>query len=204
MEFSFKGNKMVFNRELTELDELVLKFVAVLDRLEIDYVIFSGYVVILFGRSRNTEDVDVFVRPMSFEKFSGLWTALEKAGLECINVSSPKHAFESYLQEGLALRFAEKGSLIPNFEVKFPKDVYHNYPLVHPLEVLLNGRRVRTSELEFQIAFKLQLGSEKDFEDARHLYKIFKEHLNLEKLKSHVKELRVEKVAGEILWQEKL
>jgi hypothetical protein len=58
-----------------------------------------------------------------------------------------------------------------------------------------------TSEIEMQIAFKLKLGSEKDFEDARHLYKVFKEHLNMNKLKSHISELGVEKEAEETLWK---
>jgi hypothetical protein len=52
-----------------------------------------------------------------------------------------------------------------------------------------------------QIAFKLKLGSEKDFEDARHLYKMFKEHLNINKLKSHISELGVKKEVEEALWK---
>ena len=61
MEFEFKGNKIIFNRELFGLDTLVLKFVKILDAHEIDYVIISGYIAILFCRSRNTEDVDLFI-----------------------------------------------------------------------------------------------------------------------------------------------
>jgi hypothetical protein len=43
-------------RELSELDRLVLEFVKC---LEFDYVIVAGYVAILLGRARTTDDVDI-------------------------------------------------------------------------------------------------------------------------------------------------
>ena len=52
MEYELKDNKLTFSRELSELDELVMRFVALLDKTGIKYVIISGYVAILFGRSR--------------------------------------------------------------------------------------------------------------------------------------------------------
>lgn len=58
-----------------------------------------------------------------------------------------------------------------------------------------------TSELELQIAFKLYLGSGKDFEDARHLYNIFKDHLDIDLLRRQIAELNVEKQAAEVLWK---
>ena len=68
MEFEFSENKIKFEREPSNLDKLVIKFAGILDRLEIEYVIVSGYIAILFGRSRNTENVDLFVEEMRFEK----------------------------------------------------------------------------------------------------------------------------------------
>ena len=201
MEFVFEAGKIVFDRELSDLDKLVVKFTKTLTGLGIDYVIVSGYIAILFGRSRNTEDVDLFIEEMPFEKFRVFWAVLEKAGFECINESSPETGYNDYLEKKLALRFAEKGEIIPNFELKFPKTKYNRYSLENKVEVILNGERVNTSELELQIAFKLKLGSEKDFEDARHLYKVFKEHLNTEILQGHVRELRVEREAERILWK---
>lgn len=52
MEFEFKKNKIVFNRELSDLDQLVISFTKILNRQKIDYVIISGYIAILFGKSR--------------------------------------------------------------------------------------------------------------------------------------------------------
>ncbi len=201
MEFEFKGNKILFERRLSNLDKLVLRFVKILGKLEIDYVIISGYIAILFGRSRNTEDVDLFIEEMPLEKFRKFWKELEKQGFECLNTSKPEDAYRDYLKEMVAVRFAEKGMIQPNFELKFPKTKYNRYSLEHKVEVLLNRERLFTSEIELQIAFKLSLGSDKDFEDARHLYKVFKEDLDIGLLKRQIRELRVEKEAGKVLWK---
>ena len=201
MEFEFKKNEIVFNRELSNLDKLVLKFVKVLDSQKIDYVIISGYVAILFGRSRNTEDIDLFIEEMSFEKFSSLWESINETGFECINEFTPKRGYYEYLQNKTALRFAEKGTFLPNFELKFPHSKINFYSLKNKVCVLLNNENVNISELELQIAFKLKLGSEKDFEDCRHLYNVFKEHLNISLLKKHISELKVENETERILWK---
>ena len=66
---------------------------------------------------------------------------------------------------------------------------------------MLNNENVNISELELQIAFKLKLGFEKDFEDCRHLYNVFKEYLNISLLKKHISELKVENEAERILWK---
>ena len=45
---------------------------------------------------------------------------LKKRGFWCLNAEKPLEIF-SYLKDGLAVRFAEEGKSIPNFEVKFVK-----------------------------------------------------------------------------------
>jgi len=201
MKLEFSKGRIVFNRELSELDKLVLKFVKILDNAKIDYVIISGYIAILFGRSRNTEDVDLFIEEMPLGKFKAFWELLDKEGFECINESSPEKGHNDYLKEKLALRFAIKGTFEPNFELKFPKSKYNDYSLKNKVEVLLNNEKLMTSEIELQIAFKLKLGGDKDFEDARHLYKVFKEHLNQNLLVKQIAELNVEKEAEAVLWK---
>lgn len=200
MELEYSKNRIKFERELSNLDKLVVRFVKILEKLDIKYAIISGYIAILFGRSRNTEDVDLFIEEMPFEKFSKFWKELDKEGFECINAFDPDSAYKDYLKYSLALRFAEKGMIEPNFELKFPKTKYNTYSLEHRIEVSLNNEKLMTSEIELQIAFKLYLGSEKDFEDARHLYRIFKEKLNMGLLQGHITDLKVEKQAKRILW----
>jgi predicted nucleotidyltransferase len=201
MEFEFEPDQIVFQRELSELDQLVVRFARMLDENRISYVIISSYIAILFGRSRNTEDVGLFIEEMPFEKFEEFWKALDAGGFECLNTSTAVSAYEDYLKEKLAVRFAVKETIIPNFELKFPKTSYNQYSLDHKIKVFLNDNLLYTSELELQIAFKLKLGSPKDFEDARHLYNVFKEHLNQSLLKHQIRELAVEKEAGRILWK---
>ena len=67
--------------------------------------------------------------------------------------------------------------------------------------VILNSEKLKTSEMELQIAFKLNLGSEKDLEDARYLYNIFRENLDITLLKRQISELGVEKEADKIIWK---
>ena len=67
----------------------------------------SGYVPILFGRSRATEDVDIFIEEISKYKFLEFLMELEKNGWWCINTENSEEIF-SYLNSNLAVRFADK------------------------------------------------------------------------------------------------
>ncbi|MBU2634051.1 MAG: hypothetical protein KJ674_02295 [Nanoarchaeota archaeon] len=52
------------DKDLNELDKFVLKFIKILEK-HTSYVIVSGYVSILLGRTRATEDVDVFIKELN-------------------------------------------------------------------------------------------------------------------------------------------
>lgn len=60
MEFVTE-RKIKLGKSLSELDKFVLRFIRIVEKY-VDYVIISGYVVILLGRSRATEDVDLLNR----------------------------------------------------------------------------------------------------------------------------------------------
>lgn len=192
MDFVFKKKEIVFDRILSDLDKIVLEFVTILKKEKIDYVIISGYIAILFGRSRNTEDVDLFVKKMTLNRFEKLWKTIEKNGFECLNVSDPKEAYKEYLLNKTSIRFARKGEWLPNFEIKFPTEDLSKYSLENKIKVILNEKTINTSKLELQIAYKLFLGSDKDFEDAKHLWNIFKNKLNKPLFNKFVTKLRVE------------
>lgn len=51
--------------------------------------------------------------------------------------------------------------------------------------------RIRISPIELQIAYKLYLGSDKDYEDAAHLYTIFRENINNKELENFIKKLDI-------------
>jgi len=79
---------------------------------------------------------------------------------------------------------------MPSVEFKFPKvQEIDNWVLDNSVKVLLNGRALRISPIELQIPYKLYLASEKDVEDARHLYQLFKEKLNQKMLKQFLVKL---------------
>lgn len=184
MEFEFSKDKIVFDKELGSLDKFVIDFIQVLDKEKVNYVIMSGYVSILFGRNRESEDIDLFIEKMEFVAFNNLWKALEKK-FECIITSNTQEAYKDYLQSGYALRFAYKNKFIPNIELKFPKVELDDWTLKNKLKVWLNGNTLFVANIESQISYKLFMASEegdKDMEDARFLYRLFKEYLDLDLL----------------------
>ena len=99
-----------------------------------------------------------------------------------------------------AIRFSRE-TPIPNIEFKkitskIQEDAFNN-----KLSVKFNGKSLFISPLELQIAYKLSLmskgsfeeiSSDKDFEDAKHLYEVFNEKLNKEKLLEYIKLFKVE------------
>ncbi len=172
MEIEFKGNEIRFSRELSKLDNFVLSFGDALSKNKIKYVIVSGYIAILFGRSRISEDVDFLIECIPFEKFLKFWAEIELK-YKCLNTSG-----KGYLEKNLAIRMAKKGSFIPNAEIKFVKSDLDRYSLEHRKHVKLGSGSLFISPLELQIPYKLFLGSEKDIEDARFLYRLFKENLD--------------------------
>lgn len=177
MEYNPLKKEIKLNRKLSNLDKFVLEFVNILQK-HADYVIISGYVSILFGRSRATEDVDIFIKKIDFEQFSKLYKELDKEGFWCINAEDSKEVF-SYLKDGLAIRFARKNNSIPNIEIKFPKRKIDEETFQDFIIVELESNNLKISSLERQIAFKkYYLSSEKDIEDAVHLEVLFKEKLD--------------------------
>jgi hypothetical protein len=176
IEISRRGIKLT--KEFNDLDKLVLDFVKILDRNKVKYVLVSGYVSILFGRSRSSEDIDIIVKKMTKRRFSILWKGLSK-NFKCIIPDNFESAYNKYLMKRTSIRFCRKNQLIPNIEFMFPKaEDLDNWVLKNGRIVQLNRRVLKISPIELQIAYKLFLGSEKDIEDARHLYQLFKENVN--------------------------
>lgn len=191
MEIDVSGDRIRLDKELNDLDRLVLDFVRILDRNSIKYAIVPAYVSILFGRSRSSEDVDIIVEEMPEAKFLALWEGASKKKFDCLVPDNPESAYRNYLAAGAPLRFARKGEFVPNVEIKFPavREI-DSWVLDKSRQVLLNGKTIRISPIELQIAYKLFLSTDKDIEeDARHLYKLFKEKLDKDMLQGFLKKL---------------
>jgi len=197
MDIEF-NDKIRFKKEFNSLDNFVLDFISILDELKIRYVLISGYVSILFGRSRSSEDIDIIIERLDLQKFKELWNKLSES-FECINAGNAEQAYNEYLLTHHAIRFAKIKKFIPNMEVKFPKIELESWALSNKKEVTVNNKILFISPIELQISFKLYLGSEKDIEDAKYLYELFKEKLDLELLYEFNRKLKIVEVFNKYL-----
>ncbi|HLC80215.1 MAG TPA: hypothetical protein VJG31_00410 [Candidatus Nanoarchaeia archaeon] len=159
-------------RELNDLDAFVLDFIKVLQK-HTRYVLISGYVALLFGRTRNTEDVDLFIEKLSRDKFSSLYRDLKETGFYALNAESEEELF-SLLEDKLSVRFARIDAPVPNMEIKFVKDILDQFTLHERIKVITAQGELYIGDMGLQIAYKrFILKSPKDLEDARHLQKLF-------------------------------
>lgn len=189
MEYNAEKKEIILKRKLNKLDKFVIDFISILEKYA-DYVIISGYVSILLGRSRATEDVDLLIPKIDKQTFDKIWEDLHINNFECVNAVKAENAFETLNKN--AIRFCIKRKFIPNIELKFIKNDLDRYSFEERIKVLLNEGFLHISPIELQIAYKLFLGSEKDIEDAKHMYELFKEKINKEKLLYFVGLLKAE------------
>lgn len=185
----FLKNTIKLDKVINELDKFVLKFIGILEKYT-DYVIVSGYVAILLGRDRTTDDIDIIVPKMDKNKLKLLYEVLIKNRYWCLNSSKLDDLYE-ILMSRHSIRFAIKPNVSPNVELKFSKDLYDDIALKKPIKIMINSKELKTSFLELQIAYKEEvLKSNKDIEDARHIRIVAKGHLNENLINEYKKELR--------------
>jgi hypothetical protein len=190
MKIESPGRMINFSeKQITLLDRFVLDFIQVLEP-QTPYVIVSGYVAILFGRSRGTEDVDILVPRLEKAAFVALHDALLHGGYEFLNAEDANGLYEM-LTGKMGIRVAKTGQFIPNIELKFFKDEVDRSVFQNRLEVILPDTHVYISPIEIQIAYKIWLGSPKDIEDALFLFEIFRGHLDQALLKEQMKAFKV-------------
>lgn len=178
------------NKTLSELDIFVLDFLSVL-KTYTNYVIVSGYVTILFGRARGTEDIDIIIEKIDRGMFERFFSDLTERNYWFLNSDDQNDLF-NMLNENLAVRIAKSGEIIPNIELKFVKDYFDNFSLRNSLKVMIGDHEMKISPIELQIPYKLYLSGDKDIEDAIYLYEIFKETVDRKTLKNFLKEFDVD------------
>lgn len=200
MELS--DDTLTISRELSELDKDVLEFTQVLDDCNVEYVIVSGYIAILTGRSRSTEDIDVILESLTESEIEELVSELKRRGYW--GMSMPLDQMYSMLSQGDRLRIAEEDEIYPNFETWFVSKDVEREALSNSLTVMFDEGQINISPLELQIAYKLRLAqgagslTGKDFEDALHLYLTFEERFNREQLETYVEAFGVEDYYAEL------
>lgn len=202
MEIDYTKDRIAFKKELTLLDELALDFSEMLQRHGIKHVFVAGYVAILFGRSRVSEDIDIIVEKISMDNFISFWDKLED--YYCHNTSDASEAYREYLENEIALRFSKEDVVIPNIEFKIANTDQQESVLDEEITVELNGKVLPIAPIESQISYKLFLGSKKDIEDARYLFEIFEDELDMKVLVEDIKELGLSESKLELLTGDKI
>lgn len=87
---------------------------------------------------------------------------------------------------------AREGEMIPHLEAKFVDDYVDEASLENRISAGIGDAELPIGPLELQIAYKLWMSGDTDFEDAVHLYALFGESLREERLEFWVEELEVE------------
>lgn len=189
-----RDGTLVVDREPNDLDDLAIRFSSILDDLDIQHVFVSGYVAILTGRSRATEDIDVLLERVDDETVSALADRLDSAGLW--GPAMPLDTMVEQLNEGANIWVARDDEMVPHLEVKVVDDEFDRASLENRITARLPAANASLpiGPLELQIAYKLYLAAQKDFEDAVHLYTLFEESLSTPRLEHWVEKLDVEDV----------
>lgn len=185
-----RDGTLLADREPNDLDELAIQFSTILDDVGIDHVFISGYVAILAGRSRATEDIDVLLERTSTDKIDQLVEALEDERLW--GPAMPLDSMEEMLDDNIWI--ARDDEMVPHIEAKFVDDEYDRAFLGNKIAAKITSVDVELpiGPLELQIAYKLYLDTPTDFEDAVHLYSMFEESLRTHELEQWVEKLDAE------------
>lgn len=172
------------------IDDLVIDVTGILDDLGIRFAVVSGYVAVLLGRPRGTEDVDVVVERFSLTTGGDLAARLQSAGFW--GPAMPLSDLHETLTENLPIRVAEADRRVPNVELAFAADEYDSASLENTWTVRLGDASFHIGSPELQIAYKLHMGAQRDHEDALYLYELLGSNLNHGQLEAYVEQLGVE------------
>ncbi len=160
---------------ITELDELVWELVSRLEKYT-SYVIVSGYIAILLGMERPTQDVDVVISGFrTREDFDYFFKEIKSLGWETI----PSNLDELYF---LLEERNEKVDIFTDkqwyFDFKKAKNKWARFSLENPVLIKKGEFTFKVAPPEIQIPYKVWLGSDKDLKDAAFLYERLKPIIN--------------------------
>lgn len=181
----------------TILDDFTEDFCRIVEKF-CRYFVCSGFVAISHGRSRGTEDIDMIIEKLSFEKFKALHNNLVENDFECMQTNDAKEIYENYLSRGDSVRYTRKNEMLPEMEVKFAKDGIDNFQLNSRVKIPFTELDVYFPRIEEAIAFKEEyLKSEKDIEDAKHLRIIYEDKIDEDYIKEFKKKINKVKLKDE-------
>ncbi|MBI2151568.1 hypothetical protein HYU21_02470 [Candidatus Woesearchaeota archaeon] len=164
------------------LDKFAREFCQITEK-HCKYIVVSGFLAISSGRTRGTEDIDMIIEVMDFERFKLLFEELTHNNFICMQSERVEEVYE-YLKEKLSVRFTWKNKPLPEMEVKFTKDLLDKYQLENRVKLKLTGLDIWFSNVNINVAFKEELlKSPKDLEDAKHLIVVYSEMIDEEEIR---------------------
>jgi hypothetical protein len=184
-----RDGTLVVERDPNRLDDLAIAFSAILDEFDIDHVYVAGYVSILAGRARSTEDVDVLIERIDEATVDDLVAALQAR--DYWGPAMPLSSAAETLSHGDPLWVAPAEQVTPHLEVKTVSDEFDRASLTDAIPARIGDSTIPIGPLELQIAYKLSLGARTDMEDAAHLYSLFEKSLSVERLETWARRLNV-------------
>ncbi len=124
---------------------------------------------------------------MNKKTFEIFFDDLIKHNFWCYQSTKADEAY-NYLKGFNSIRFAKNDEMFPNIEfVPFDKNMKAKYfEFTHPQKIKIKDFNFKIPPIEFEILYKeILLGSEKDFDDAKHLRIIFSDILKKERFKEY-------------------
>ncbi len=193
IHYDIQNNEIHLKKILNLLDNFAIRTCRIINKF-FDYVIVGGYVAILFGRSRTTEDIDVIIRKgnLDIELMEEFYSYLQSKNYWVFNALTPKTGYKM-LKNGINIRIAEKEKIIPNIELKLARKNIDYESFNKSIKVILEKGSLLVGNLELNIAFKFYLSSMKDIEDAVYLYCLFNEYIDIEKIYTYASKLNIKK-----------
>lgn len=185
-----RNGTLLVEREPNRLDELAIAFSEILDEFGIQHVYIAGYVSILAGRARSTEDIDVLIEPIDEPEAAKLAARLTDEGFW--GPAMPLESLFEMLEKGDNIWVAPQDQISPHIELKFARDEFDRASLQNAISARIGGNSIPIGPMELQIAYKLYLGTKTDVEDAVHLYTLFEETLSVTRLEGWVTQLDVQ------------
>jgi len=183
-----RGTIFLEKNSLSEDDRIAMLFAETLNELGVRYSVIAGYVAILFGRARRSDDIDFITYPLAEDEFLKFCLLLRDRGFKLVqgdigSEGSIRKVYEGYLERGFSIRFTYGDLILPNIWFKTARSPLQYYGIDNSLTVIVNKKHlIKIAPLELQIAYKLYLGSEKDLGDAVFLYTLFRKALNHQEL----------------------
>jgi len=193
-----RGTIFLEKNSLSEDDRIAMLFAETLNELGVRYSVIAGYVAILFGRARRSDDIDFITYPLAEDEFLKFCLLLRDRGFKLVqgdigSESSIRKVYEGYLERGFSIRFTYGDLILPNIWFKTARSPLQYYGIDNSLTVIVNKKHlIKIAPLELQIAYKLYLGSEKDLGDAVFLYTLFRKALNHQELHKWLSTLGVD------------